>query len=67
MLKKLLSLFAFLAFFGPTLAATQNRHACDPTIVKGTPWIVVQWTGGGCYYHNTETREDVDVLPKFSL
>ncbi len=61
MLKKILNLLAFLVFFGPVLA-TKNRQ-CNPAIVKGTPWIVVPWTHGGCYYHNSETREDVDVLP----
>lgn len=26
-------------------------------------WIIVPWTSGGHYYHNTLTREDVDKLP----
>ena len=27
------------------------------------PWIVVPWSNGSCYFHNTETREDRDSLP----
>ena len=27
-------------------------------------WIRVPWSHGGCYYHNTKTREDRDTPPQ---
>ncbi len=46
------------------------RSATDCTVTcsnfKGNvpkPWIVVPWSTGDCYFHNTETREDRDTLP----
>lgn len=62
MFRKLLPLFAFLVLFGPVVSRPTSG-ACNPALAKGTDWIVVPWTHGGCYYHNTKTREDTDHLP----
>lgn len=62
MFRKLV-LFTFLLFFGPVIGRSPTSSACNPALAKGTDWIVVPWAHGGCYYHNTKTREDTDHMP----
>lgn len=58
----------FLYFLLPILTATKTNEHCTlhRKQLQTTPnnkWIVVNWENGGCYYHNSETKENRDTYP----
>ncbi len=60
-------LILFLYFLLPVLATTSNEECeLNKQQLEQTPnnkWIVVNWEKGGCYYHHTEDRVNVDRFP----
>ena len=53
-------LLIFMTLFGPVLS--NQTLECTPAIIHNTPWIVVTYTNGDCYYHHQITKENYDCL-----
>jgi hypothetical protein len=68
MISKLYRLFLFLYFLLPVLATTSNEqceiHRKQLQQTPNNTWIVVDWSEGGCYYHNhVKDGVDTDQFP----
>ena len=50
------SVLSLLLMFGVAIYSASPQQIDDA-------WIMVPWTQGGHYYHNTLTREDQDYHP----
>ena len=65
-LKTLLALL-FLSVAAAGNVVAPSTCAADPCTCReglsDTGWIAVPWSHGGCYFHNTITKEDRDDPP----
>ena len=49
--------------FTSSFAKVEGEYIVLGSAIIDNAWIVVPWSHGGYYYHNTLTREDRDDTP----
>ena len=55
---KVFTVLGFILLSGNAEKSTKKK------VQRKSNWIRVPWSHGGCYYHNTVTKEDRDTPPQ---